>query len=139
LSFRRFRLASVSVSDFGAIGDGNFVNTIAFATAIEACAKAGGGRVCHTSGDLAHWSDSMKSNINLHLERGAVIQFSRRIDDYRWCAQRGKASCRPENVADLCCAVGEYRNHRRGRIRRRRGCWRMVKKSKLTENEWKKL
>src|SRR5690242_11088213 len=35
----------VKITDFGAIGDGRAMNTDAFAKAMEACAKAGGGKV----------------------------------------------------------------------------------------------
>ena len=35
----------LNIIDFGAVGDGKTLNTAAFANAIEACAKRGGGRV----------------------------------------------------------------------------------------------
>lgn len=41
---------SFSITDYGAIGDGQTLNTEAFSKAIEACAKAGGGKVIVPAG-----------------------------------------------------------------------------------------
>jgi polygalacturonase len=131
---------SVSVSDFGAIGDGGFLNTNAFASAIDACAKAGGGRVVIPQGIWRTGPIQLKSNINLHVERGAVIQFSRSIEDYplvrtTWEGFPAVRRMSPIYAVGLqnIAITGD------GVVDGAGDAWRMVKKSKLTENEWKKL
>ena len=42
-----------SIKDYGAVGDGKTLNTDAFAKAIEACSKAGGGKVVVPAGKIA--------------------------------------------------------------------------------------
>jgi polygalacturonase len=65
------------ISKFGAIGDGQTDNTKAFADAIAACHSAGGGRVIVPAGKYVTGPIHLKSNINLHVAKGAVIMFSR--------------------------------------------------------------
>jgi len=62
-----------SVRAFGAIGDGNAIDTPAVNQAIEAAVAAGGGTVLFPAGTYACYSIRLKSNIELRLERGATI------------------------------------------------------------------
>ena len=71
-----------SVLDYGALGDGEFLNTFAFADAINACAAAGGGRVVVPEGHFLTGAIHLRSNIELHLEADAVILFSTDPEDY---------------------------------------------------------
>lgn len=130
----------VLLSDFGAVGDGLTLNTNPFAKALEACSKAGGGRVVVPQGIWLTGPIQLKSNINLHLERGAVILFSPRVEDYplvrtTWEGSPAVRRMSPiygvqiENIA----ITGE------GVLDGSGDAWRMVKKSKLTEAEWRKL
>lgn len=67
-----------ALTAYGAKGDGTFDCSRAFAAAIEACAKAGGGRVLVPAGGT--WLTGpivLKSNVNLHIEKGATILFQR--------------------------------------------------------------
>ncbi|NGM50869.1 glycoside hydrolase family 28 protein [Caulobacter sp. 602-2] len=70
------------VTQFGAKGDGLFLNTSAFAAAIEACAKAGGGRVVVPAGRYLTGAIRLKSNVNLHVTEGATLLFSTEPTDY---------------------------------------------------------
>jgi hypothetical protein len=63
----------LSVRDFGAIGDGRAIDSPAFNKAIEAAEAVGGGTVLVPAGIYACYSIRLKSNIELHLERGATI------------------------------------------------------------------
>ncbi|MBI5425147.1 MAG: right-handed parallel beta-helix repeat-containing protein [Opitutae bacterium] len=66
---RVFRL-----TDFGAVGDAKTMNTAAFARAIAAVAEAGGGRLVVPQGVFRTGPFKLCSNLDLHLEEGAVIQ-----------------------------------------------------------------
>jgi len=71
-----------NVTDHGAVGDGRTKNTQAIATAIEACAKAGGGVVLLPKGTWLTGAIHLKSNVNLHLSQGATLRFSDNPTDY---------------------------------------------------------
>lgn len=77
-----FPKRSVSVADFGAVGNGKTLCTEAFAQAIEALASKGGGTLRVPIGIWFTGPIVLKSNINLHLEKGAIIQFSPDKDLY---------------------------------------------------------
>ena len=69
------------VSDYGAAPDG-VKCTAAFEKAICACAAAGGGRVVVPPGKWYTGPIHFRSNIELHLEEGAVLDFSDDLEDY---------------------------------------------------------
>src|SRR5437879_6834465 len=65
------------ISKFGAVGNGKADCTEAFAKAIDACSKAGGGRVVVPAGEFLTGAIHLKSNVNLHVTKGATIKFDR--------------------------------------------------------------
>lgn len=65
-----------AVTRYGAVGDGKTDCTAAFAEAITACNKAGGGRVVVPAGNFLTGPIHLKSNVNLHVRSGGTIQFS---------------------------------------------------------------
>jgi polygalacturonase len=70
------------ISDYGAVEGGKVLCTDAFRKAIDACSKAGGGRVIVPKGEFLTGAIHLKSNINLHLSDGAVLKFSTDPDNY---------------------------------------------------------
>ena len=128
----------VNLKDFGAKGDGSSLCTDAFAKAIDALAQKGGGRLVVPQGVWYTGPIALKSNINLHLEKGAVILFSPDLDlyplistsfeglDTRRC-QSPISGYNLVNVAITGDGVidgnGEY--------------WRPVKREKVTDKQWK--
>jgi len=72
----RFPDRDFAVTDYGAVADGQTDCTGAFSSAIAAAHKAGGGRVIVPPGTFCCGPIHLKSNVNLHLSKGAVIQFS---------------------------------------------------------------
>lgn len=70
------------VKSFGAVGDGATLNTAALQKAIDACAESGGGRVYLSDGTYMTGTLVLKSNVDLHIERGAVLLASPNCDDY---------------------------------------------------------
>ncbi|RYX86351.1 glycoside hydrolase family 28 protein [bacterium] len=74
--------AVFNVSAYGAKGDGTALNTTAIQSAIDAASKAGGGIVYLPAGKYLSGSLHLKSNVELRLERGAVLQGSTSRADY---------------------------------------------------------
>jgi polygalacturonase len=70
------------ITDFGAKAGGKIDNTDAIRKAIEACNASGGGRVVIPAGEWLTGAIHLKSNVNLHLETGAVLSFSDDPKDY---------------------------------------------------------
>jgi polygalacturonase len=64
------------ITKYGANGDGKTDCTESFQKAIEACSKAGGGRVVVPKGEFLTGAIHLKSNVNLHVSKEAVIKFS---------------------------------------------------------------
>ncbi len=62
-----------NVRDFGAVGDGNNLDSPAIDRAIDAAAKAGGGTVLLTAGTYLSGSIHLQSNIHLLIDAGATI------------------------------------------------------------------
>ncbi|MCU0459495.1 MAG: glycosyl hydrolase family 28 protein [Bacteroidales bacterium] len=67
---------TVSINDFGAVGDGIVLNTEAFRKAIETVSSRGGGTVVIPRGIWLTGPIILKSNIRMHAEEGALILFS---------------------------------------------------------------
>ena len=65
------------ITSYGARGDGLTDCTAAFRAAIGACNAAGGGRVVVPAGRFATGAIHLRSNVNLHVQAGATILFSR--------------------------------------------------------------
>ena len=71
-----------SITTYGAVEGGEVNNTKAIADAIDACNKAGGGRVVVPAGTWLTGPIHFKSNVNLHLEENAVLRFTDNPNDY---------------------------------------------------------
>lgn len=67
-----------AIADFGAkAGDSLFLNTKFIQAAIDTCSKHdGGGKVLIPPGTYYTGPITLKSNVNLHLEEGAILRFS---------------------------------------------------------------
>ncbi len=130
----------VNLKDFGAVGDGETLCTDAFAKAIDKLAQQGGGQLVVPSGVWFTGPIVLKSNIDLHLEMGAVIQFSPDENlysviktsfeglDTRRC-QSPLSAYGAENIA----ITGQGVIDGNGQF------WRPVKRSKVTDSKWKEI
>lgn len=70
-----------NVMDYGAVADGETNNAKAIQAAVDACTQAGGGRVTVPAGRYMSGSIQLKSNVDLHLEMGAVLISSLKEED----------------------------------------------------------
>ncbi len=72
----------LSIVDFGAISGDKDKTTQAIARAIDQANKIGGGIVIIPNGEWLTGQVHLKSNVNLHLMKGAVLLFSGNPNDY---------------------------------------------------------
>ncbi|UCE07010.1 MAG: hypothetical protein JSW07_02925, partial [bacterium] len=78
-----FPAQDFNVTRYGAIGDGVTDCRKAFLNTIDACHRAGGGRVIVPAGNyLLNGPLYLKSNVNLYLNSGSYIKFGTNPDDY---------------------------------------------------------
>ena len=77
------RAADYNIMDYGARNDTTMLSTQALQRAIDDCSRAGGGRVLVPTGQYKIGTIVLKSNVHLHLELGATLYGSTRLQDYR--------------------------------------------------------
>lgn len=136
----RFPDYRVSITDFGAIAGGLAKNTDAFEKAINYVHAKGGGKVSVPRGIWLTGPITLKDNINLHLEDGALIVFSDDFDDYPIV----KTSFEGLNTV-RCVSPINAKNAENiaitgnGIIDGSGDAWRPVKVSKMTDGQWKTL
>ncbi|WP_151734101.1 glycoside hydrolase family 28 protein ['Paenibacillus yunnanensis' Narsing Rao et al. 2020] len=131
---------TVNVRDYGAAGDGMSLCTPAIQAALDACAAAGGGKVVIPAGIWRTGPLTLRSRINLHLERGALVQFD---SDYRLyplvpshfegnAGWRCQAPLDGDGLSDVAITgEGIFDGGGEG--------WRPVKRFKMTAQQWKAL
>ncbi len=87
---KTFSAQDYNILNFGAVSDGNTLNTSHIQAAIDAAHTKGGGRVVIPSGIFLSGSIVLKSGVELHLMEGAVLLGSTNPDHYiklkRWKA-----------------------------------------------------
>jgi polygalacturonase len=71
-----FPARDFKITDYGAVADGKTDCTAAIAKAIKACGEARGGRVVVPAGEFFTGPIHLVSNVNLHLNKDAVLKFS---------------------------------------------------------------
>lgn len=130
----------VTILDFGGVGDGITLNTEAFAQAIDHLSGLGGGRLHLPAGVWFTGPIVLKDNIELNLDRNAILLFSDNTQDYplvqvtfeglnTWRCQSPLMAHNLKNIA----ITGE------GIIDGNGDAWRAVKRGKMAPDDWKKL
>ena len=136
----KFKKDTTSIISFGAKGDGITLNTSNINKAIANVSQKGGGVVLIPSGLWLTGPIELKSNVNLHLKRDAILQFTDDFNQYKlvegnwegqpaWRNQSPISGTKLENIAITGSGIIDGNG----------GAWRMVKKDKLTETQWQKL
>lgn len=140
LGHPEFPANSMSILDFGGVPDGATLNTVAFAKAIDALAKKGGGTLIVPTGVWYTGPIVFQSNINLHLEKGALILFSSDFNLYPLVhtvfegldTRRCQSPVSGRNLKNIAI-TGE------GSINGSGDAWRPLKKSKVTDSHWQRV
>lgn len=95
---------SFPIADFGARPEPGFDNRNAINQAIEACHRAGGGKVVVPSGTFETGGIRLLSQVNLHLEEGAELRFSTNPGDFLPLVQTSFEGTELMNIAPLIYA-----------------------------------
>ena len=131
---------TVSLTQYGAKGDGKTLCTEAFSKAIDELSRQGGGRLSVPQGVWFTGPIVLKSHVDLHLEKGAVILFSGDMDLYPVIETNYEGELR-KHCQSPVSAVGQtdIAISGQGIIDGNGICWRPLKKEKVTEGQWKKF
>ena len=78
----------VVIDQHGAVGDGHTLNTRAIQSAIDDCAKTGGGTVVVPRGVFLTGAIFLKQGVNLCVETNGVLKGSQNTNDYPWIETR---------------------------------------------------
>jgi polygalacturonase len=136
----KFRKDTLDILKAGAIADGFTLNTKAINNAIESLAGKGGGVVLVPHGLWLTGPIVLKSNINLHLAAGATLLFTRDFDQYPLVKGNWEGLPQMRNQSPLSAtSASNIAITGMGIIDGNGDAWRMVKRDKLNETQWKKL
>ena len=135
-----FKKDTIDISKFGAVADGITLNTKAINDAITACSKKGGAVVMIPAGIWLTGPVELKSNVNLYLAKNSLLQFTNDFNEYKLVAGNWEGLAQMRNQSPVSAtnavniAITGY-----GIIDGNGDAWRMVRKDKLNETQWKKL
>jgi len=130
----------VNLLDYGGHPDGITLNTNAFADAMQDLSKKGGGTLIVPKGIWFTGPIVFESNINMHLEKGALILFSPDKNLYPLVetifegleTRRCQSPISGRNLENIAI-TGE------GSINGSGEAWRPLKKEKVPESQWKRV
>lgn len=133
-----FKRDTFNIMNYGAVADGLTLNSVAINKAIAECAAKGGGTVLIPGGSFVTGPILMKSNINLHLDKGALVIFSSDFNQYPLVistfegveAARCQSPVTAENLENIAI-TGEGIMNGNGYY------WRPLPRAKMSESEWK--
>ena len=133
-----FPATTLSIVDCGGIGDGKTLNTKAFADGMKQLSTKGGGTLNVPFGVWLTGPIEFQSNINLHLEKGALILFTTDFDAYPLVkgyyegveSYRCQSPVSAHNLVNIAI-TGQ------GSINGSGQAWRPLKKAKVTEAYWR--
>jgi polygalacturonase len=82
LSATFLKSETFDIKNYGAVADGKTINTQAIQKAIDKCRDSGGGTVLIPQGTFITGTIQLFSNIELHLDHGAILKGSDKVSDY---------------------------------------------------------
>ena len=136
----QFRKDTINIIKLGAVADGITLNTKNINNAINAINKKGGGVVMIPRGFWLTGPIELKNNVNLYLAKNALLQFTTDFNQYPLVATNWEGLPQMRNQSPLSATnASNIAITGSGIIDGNGDAWRMVKKDKLTETQWKKL
>lgn len=135
-----FKKDTFDIRKFGAKAGGIVLNTWSINAAIDTCHARGGGVVLVPAGLWLTGPITLRSYVNLHLERGALVQFTDDTDQYALIrtnfegqdAIRNQAPLEGVDLEDVAITGP-------GILDGAGLAWRPLNRSKVTEKEWKDI
>ena len=135
-----FKKNEVRITEFGAVGDGVTLNTLAFEKAISSIAAKGGGTIIIPEGIWLTGPITLVSNIHLFTEQNSFIIFSPDFNQYPIVdaifeglnTKRCQSPISAKNATNI--AITGY-----GIFDGSGDAWRPVKKDKMTDRQFKNL
>jgi len=135
----QFKKDTFNILKYGAKADGITLNTKSINEAIRDCNKKGGGVVVIPVGLWLTGPIELKSNVNLHLQRNAVLQSTADLNEYELVAGNWEGLPQMRNQSPVWATNQQnIAITGSGIIDGAGEAWRMVKKEKLSETNWKK-
>jgi len=135
-----FKKDTLSIKKFGSVPDGKILNTAPIQEAINWLSAKGGGVVLVPAGLWLTGPLVLRSNINLHLAIGATLLFTKDFNQYPLVEGNWEGSPQIRNQSPISAnKATNIAITGRGIIDGNGDAWRMVKKDKLNETQWKKL
>ena len=133
-------LNTVTLTDFGAVGDGVTLNTDAFSKAFDKLEEMGGGRLIVPDGIWFTGPIGLRSHTELHLEDNAIIIFSTDQDLYPIIdtnfegldVRRCLSPVHADGKTDIAITG-------KGIIDGNGAAWRELKRRKVGEDTWKAM
>lgn len=130
----------VSIIEFGAVPDGETINTKSINDAISAVSNRGGGKVIVPAGIWHSGPIELRDKVELHLERNAILMFSSDAEQYPLVETSFEGldmvRCQPPISA---VGISDIAITGSGVIDGGGDAWRPVKRAKLTEKQWDNL
>jgi polygalacturonase len=134
-----FKKDTIDIRSFGAKSDGYTLNTNSINKAIAACSNKGGGVVVIPQGLWLTGPIELKSNVNLHVKRSAVLQFTSDFNQYPLVegnfeglkSARNQSPISGTNLVNIAITGT-------GIIDGNGGTWHMGYRDRFTESQWKK-
>ena len=134
-----FKKDTFSIAAYGARPDGITLNTVAINDAIADCSRKGGGVVLVPQGLWLTGPIVLRSNVDFHVDRAAILQFTADYDQYpivagNWEGHPAARCQSPLSGTDIenVAITGS------GIIDGNGDAWRWIAKDRLTDGEWKK-
>lgn len=131
---------TVDLLDFGGVGDGVVLNTEAFKSAMEHLASKGGGHLNVPAGIYLTGPIEILSGCDLHITENAIVIFDPNRDFYPVVktvfegldTRRCESPIHAEGAKNISITGG-------GVIDGSGESWRMLKRDKVTESEWRSV
>ncbi|MGX7689623.1 glycoside hydrolase family 28 protein [Flectobacillus roseus] len=133
-----FKKDTLNIQKLGAKPDGVTLNTETINNAINTISKKGGGVVLVPKGIWLTGPIELKSNVNLHIQKSAIVLFTGDKSQYALVegSYEGKKAARNQSPISAT-GVENIAITGKGIIDGNGDVWRAVNKAQLTEGQWK--